>query len=54
MRRAGVLTLSDKGASGQREDKSGPVIEGILTGIGISVEITEVIPDEIDLIRHRL
>ena len=54
MRKAGVLTLSDKGAAGQREDKSGPVIAQVLAGLDISVEITEVIPDDLDLIRLRL
>lgn len=54
MRTAGILTVSDKGAAGQREDRSGPVIGEILAGLKISVEVSEVIPDEVDLIRDRL
>ena len=54
MRRAGVITLSDKGAQGLRQDLSGPVIKEILTALNISVEMAEVIPDDYDLIRDRL
>lgn len=46
--------MSDKGAAGKREDMSGPTIRGILAGMDISVEITEVIPDDIGLIKDRL
>lgn len=52
--RAGVLTLSDKGSAGQRQDLSGPVIREILAGMGIAVEIAEIIPDEYQLIRDHL
>jgi molybdenum cofactor synthesis domain-containing protein len=48
-----VLTLSDKGSKGVREDKSGPVIAEILKGIG-EVKYYEVLPDERDLIRSKL
>lgn len=34
---AAVVTLSDKGAAGQREDKSGPLIQEILEGQGYEV-----------------
>jgi molybdopterin adenylyltransferase len=54
VKRAGVLTLSDKGSVGQRRDVSGPVIREMLDGLGIQVEITDVIPDDTDLIRSRL
>ncbi|MCK7467229.1 MAG: hypothetical protein MZU91_03130 [Desulfosudis oleivorans] len=46
VKKAGVLTLSDKGSAGLRQDLSGPIIQEILTGLGISVEITEIIPDD--------
>ena len=52
--RAGVITVSDKGSVGQREDKSGPEIERILRTIGIDVVHRAVVPDEIDQIRHAL
>ena len=35
--RAAVITLSDKGAAGQREDKSGPLIHDTLTAAGFCV-----------------
>lgn len=35
--RAAVITLSDKGASGQREDQSGPVVRSILEKAGYAV-----------------
>jgi len=54
MKRAGVLTMSDKGSQGLRKDLSGPVITEILTGLGISVEISEIIPDELVHIQERL
>ncbi len=54
MKRAGVLTLSDKGSSGQRQDLSGPVIIEILTGLGLSVELSAIIPDDLTLIKEQL
>jgi molybdopterin adenylyltransferase len=51
---AGVITVSDKGSAGQREDKSGPEVERILKTIGIEVTRSAVIPDEIDQIRQSL
>ena len=49
-----VLTLSDKGSRGEREDLGGPLIIDIMKGIGASVSIYEVIPDERDILRERL
>lgn len=43
---AGILTVSDKGAAGQREDVSGRVIEEILAGAGYLIENYSIIPDE--------
>ena len=54
MKRAGVITLSDKGSEGLRQDLSGPIIKEILTALNISVEMAEIIPDDYDLIRNRL
>ena len=54
MMRAGVLTLSDKGSKGQREDRSGVIVQDILKGLGITVERYEIIPDEMALIRDML
>ena len=54
MKRAGVLTLSDKGSAGERQDISGPIIKNMLNDLGISVEVSEIIPDDLNLIRDRL
>jgi molybdenum cofactor synthesis domain-containing protein len=52
--RAGILTISDKGAAGEREDTSGAVIRELLGSIGAAVERYEVIPDEQPKIGERL
>ena len=46
MMMAGVLTLSDKGSQGLREDVSGAVIQEILTQHGITTGQYAVIPDD--------
>lgn len=48
-----LLTLSDKGSRGEREDTSGPLIAEIL-GRGFQVLHHDVLPDERELIRERL
>ena len=45
---AAVVTLSDKGSRGEREDKSGPLICEILTENGYDVVETVLLPDERD------
>jgi molybdopterin adenylyltransferase len=52
--KAGILTLSDKGSRGDREDLSGAVIREMLEQAGIIVTAYEVIPDEADLISSKL
>jgi molybdopterin adenylyltransferase len=52
--RAGILTISDKGAAGEREDTSGSAIRELLSSIGAAVERYEVIPDEQAKIGERL
>jgi molybdopterin adenylyltransferase len=49
-----VLTLSDKGASGQREDTSGKVLAEMLSSIDGKIEKYEVIPDDRALIQEKL
>ncbi len=48
-----VLTLSDKGSKGEREDKSGPAIAGMLKGFG-EVKYYDILPDDRDLIKNKL
>ena len=51
---AGVITISDKGSRGEREDKSGQVIIAILKDAGIDVACSKIIPDEKDQIEETL
>jgi len=44
--RAAVITLSDKGAAGLREDESGPLIGRMLKEAGYVVEERRVLPDD--------
>jgi molybdopterin biosynthesis enzyme MoaB len=41
MRRAAILTISDKGFKGEREDLSGPMLREILGKAGFSVAKTD-------------
>lgn len=50
----GILTLSDKGARGEREDLSGVEIKRLVTEIPAEVKAYEVIPDEKYLIKDKL
>jgi molybdenum cofactor synthesis domain-containing protein len=50
MFKAGIITVSDRGSRGQREDASGPAIAAMLVGASIEVCRTLIIPDEIDQI----
>ena len=43
--RAAVITLSDKGFAGEREDKSGPLLTAILEGQGYEVVESVLLPD---------
>jgi len=47
---AAVVTVSDKGAAGEREDKSGVVVRDILESAGIEVARREIVPDEANLL----
>ena len=51
---AAWITLSDKGAAGEREDKSGPLIEEILGGAGYDVVEGLLIPDEPEMLKAAL
>ena len=51
---AAVITISDKGAIGQRIDTSGPNLVRILTEKGFEVTYTAIIPDERDMIKAEL
>lgn len=51
---AGVITVSDKGSRGEREDLSGKEVVRLLEELPISVRETVIIPDEQDQIRQTL
>lgn len=51
---AAILTLSDKGSRGEREDLAGPEIREMLGRINADVRYYQVIPDEKDLIIAKL
>jgi molybdenum cofactor synthesis domain-containing protein len=50
----GILTISDKGSRGEREDLSGPEIGEIISDLPAKVEAYEVIPDEEERITQKL
>lgn len=54
MIKAAVLTISDKGSRGEREDKSGEVIKEKLGHINAEVVAYEIVPDEREIISQSL
>jgi molybdopterin adenylyltransferase len=50
----GILTISDKGSRGQRQDKSGDVIRKIVSQINSVIAKYEIVPDEMDIIAAKL
>ena len=51
---AAVITISDKGYRGQREDTSGPNLVNILKEKGFDVVYTSILPDEREMIKAEL
>ena len=49
-----ILTISDRGSKGEREDASGPLIREMVTDLPGKVVHYEIIPDEKDLIAKAL
>ena len=54
MLKAAILTISDKGSQGEREDRSGPAIRELLPRIPAQEVASDIVPDEPDLIEQRL
>jgi molybdenum cofactor synthesis domain-containing protein len=54
MRRVAILTISDKGSKGEREDRSGPALKEILEKAGFAIASLEVLPDDKPLLEQRL
>ena len=53
-RKAAVITVSDKGSRGEREDTSGPAVAEKLREAGFDVSYRSVIPDEQPVIEAEL
>ena len=51
---AAVITVSDKGYKGEREDTSGPNLVRILGENGFEVKYTSIIPDDMEMIKAEL
>jgi molybdopterin adenylyltransferase len=52
--KVGILTVSDKGARGEREDRSGPAIREMIEAAGGEVARVKIVPDEREEIRAAL
>lgn len=51
---AGIITISDKGSKGLREDTSGPAIKEMLQTIGCEVVEYTIVPDEREIISKEI
>jgi len=54
MIKVGILTISDKGSRGEREDLSGKVIKEVVKRINGEVRYYKIIPDEKNIIQEEL
>lgn len=54
MKRAAIITSSDKGYRGEREDLSGPVIKEILEREGYQVVSMDILPDDREMLSGRM
>ena len=53
--KVGILTISDRGSTGAYQDRSGPVIQAIITDrLNGEIARTEIVPDEISVIKDTL
>ncbi|MHB0869592.1 MAG: MogA/MoaB family molybdenum cofactor biosynthesis protein [Chloroflexota bacterium] len=52
--RYAILTVSDKGSRGEREDRGGPVIQQFVADLGGEVAAYEIVPDEKEQIKERI
>jgi len=51
---AAVITVSDLGSRGEREDTSGPAVKAMLEAAGLEVKYTNIVPDEREIISAEL
>jgi molybdenum cofactor synthesis domain-containing protein len=52
--RVGVLTVSDKGSKGEREDTAGPALAEMIESLGAEVIMRDIVPDERAAISEKL
>ena len=52
--RVAIITLSDSGYAGQREDKSGPVIRELAEAAGYEIVHTDLLPDGVEPLSSEL
>ena len=50
----GILTVSDKGSCGERQDTSGPALKKILTEQGFTVTDYQIVPDQVATIQETI
>ena len=50
----GILTISDKGSRGERQDRSGEAIREVLSSMDVRILNYDIVPDEKDRIAERL
>ncbi|MGA1867117.1 MAG: MogA/MoaB family molybdenum cofactor biosynthesis protein [bacterium] len=49
-----IITISDKGSAGEREDRSGPLLQKMLPADTFSVSLYKIIPDDFQEIKRCL
>ena len=54
MYKVGIITISDKGASGTRTDQSGPVLKENIEKAGLVVSSMKIVPDDLNQIKTTL
>ena len=54
MYKVGIITASDKGSRGEREDLSGAMIKEMVTAAGYEVVSLKVVPDEREALTHEM
>lgn len=50
----GILTISDKGSRGERQDTSGPCLQKIMADNGFKIAATKIVPDQEEAIQATL
>ena len=50
----GVLTVSDRSFQGEREDRGGPALKSVVSGMGWRIGVEAIVPDEIERIQKTI